>query len=151
MVDQNQFINTYIDVIINTLQEHLKANLQLQTQVKVNEFVVAEKDKLIATLNEQITQNRVADDWKVKYESAETNYSAVLNKLKNMDALFSQVNDMKKMIVEKDAQISLLKEELDQIKNGKKVINTKTKKKEETESSSLVIVEEDKTKTLDDF
>lgn len=151
MVDQNQFINTYIDVIINTLQEHLKANLQLQTQVKVNEFVVAEKDKLIATLNEQITQNRVAEDWKVKYESAEINYSAVLNKLKNMDALLSQVNDMKKMIVEKDAQISLLKEELDQIKNGKKVINTKTKKKEETEPSSLVIIEEDKTKTLDDF
>lgn len=151
MVDQNLFINTYIDVIVATLQEHLKANLQLQTQVKVNEFVVAEKDKTIASLTEEINQNKIAEDWKVKYEAAETNYSAIMSKLKHMDGILAQFNDMKKLLAEKDAQITVLKEDLEQLRNPKKVINTKTKKKEEESNTSLIIEETEKTKTLDDF
>lgn len=150
-MDQNLFINTYIDVIITTLQEHLKANLQLQTQVKVHEFVVAEKDKTIASLTEEINQNKIAEDWKVKYEAAETNYSAIMSKLKHMDGILAQFNDMKKLLAEKDAQITVLKEDLEQLRNPKKVINTKTKKKEEESNTSLIIEETEKTKTLDDF
>lgn len=147
-MDQNKFINTYIDVTVNALQDYIKANLQLQTQVKVHEFVVAEKDQIIATLTQQINENRVAEDWKTKYDAAEANYSAILGKLKHMDVLLNQVNEMKKLVVTKDAQIELLNKELEDLKSQKKVINTKTKKKEE----SLPIVEEKpKENTLDDF
>lgn len=139
-MDQNTFINTYIDIIINSLQEHLKANLQLQTQVKVNEFVVAEKDMVIESLTKQLNENQIAEDWKTKYEAAEANYSG---KIKHMDGLFNQVNDMKRIILERDIQIKNLHAELDELKNAKKVINTRNKK---------ALVEEKATeKTLDDF
>lgn len=147
-MDQNKFINTYIDIAINTLQDYIKANLQLQTQIKVNEFVVAEKDQTIASLNQKLTENKTAEDWKTKYDAAEVNYSAILGKLKHMDGLLNQVNDMKKLIVTKDAQIDILNKEIEELKSPKKVINTKTKKKDE----SLPIVKEDnREKTLDDF
>lgn len=147
-MDQNKFINTYIDVTVNALQDYIKANLQLQTQVKVHEFVVAEKDQIIASLTQQINDNKVAEDWKTKYDAAEANYSAILGKLKHMDVLLNQVNEMKKLIVTKDAQIDILNKEIEELKSPKKVINTKTKKKEE----SLTIVEEKpKENTLDDF
>jgi hypothetical protein len=154
-MDQNKFINTYIDITVNTLQDYIKANLQLQTQVKVHEFVVADKDKVIAdkeqvitNLNQQLTENKTAEDWKIKYDAAEANYSAILNKLKHMDVLLAQVNDMKKLIVTRDAQIEILNKEIEELKSQKKVINTRTKKKEE----SLPLVENEKQdKNLDDF
>lgn len=120
MVDQNTFINTYIDIIINTLLDQTKANLQLQTQVKCNEFVVAnkeqqlqevikEKDTVIESLQAQLRENTVADDWRRKYEAAETNYAASLQKLGHMDTLLNQVAEMKKQIMERDAEIARLK------------------------------------------
>lgn len=154
-MDQNKFINTYIDIAINSLLDYVKSNLQLQTQIKVHEFVVAdkdrviaEKDQIIASLNQQLTENKAAEDWKTKYDAAEANYSAILGKLKHMDVLLAQVNDMKKLVVTKDAQIEILNKEIEELKSQKKVINTRTKKKEE----SLPIVEDEKQENkLDDF
>lgn len=149
-MDQNTFINTYIDIIVSQLIDGIKSNLQLQTQVKVSEFVIAEKDQIIASLNQQLNENRIAEDWKAKYEGAETNYNAVLGKLNHMDNLLAQVGDMKKQIIEKDAIINNLHQEIEELKNPKKVINTKTVKKKE--DVPLVIVKETKQdKTLDDF
>jgi hypothetical protein len=142
MVDQNTFINTYIDIIVNSLTEQIKANLQLQTQVKINEFVVAEKDKIISSLTAQLNDNKVAENWKVKYEASEANYASILAKLSHMDTMLSQIGDMKKIILEKD-------KEIEELKSPKKVINTKiTKTKEEP----LSIVKEEKLeKKTDDF
>lgn len=153
MVDQNTFINTYIDIIVNSLTEQIKANLQLQTQVKVNELVVADKDRIISSiaadkdqiissLTAQLNENKVAENWKVKYEASETNYASILAKLSHMDTLLSQVGDMKKIILEKD-------KEIEELKSPKKVINTKITK---TKEQSLSIVNEEKTeKKIDDF
>lgn len=146
-MDQNKFINTYIEIVINSLQEHIKANLQLQTQVKVNEFIVAEKDQIISSLTQQINDNKITENWKVKYEEENKNHLAILGKLKHMDTLLSQVNDMKKLVVSKDAQIEILNKELENLKNNlaTKAINTKVKKKAEEP------VKEKLEKTLDDF
>lgn len=145
-MDQNKFINTYIDIIVNNLLEYVKTNLQLQTQLKVNEFLIADKDQIIASLTQQVNENKTADDWKVKYEAAEANYSAILGKLKHMDTLLGQINEMKKMIITKDAQIEILNKELEELKLplATKVINTKVKKKAEEPVKELE-------KTLDDF
>jgi hypothetical protein len=138
-MDQNKFINTYIDIVVNSLLEYVKTNMQLQTQVKVNEFIVAEKDQIIASLNQKFLENKVAEDWKVKYEAAETNYAASQNKLKHMDTLLAQISDMKKTIMLKDEQIA-------ELTAPKKVINKK--KKEEVTPLTEQITQE---KTLDDF
>ena len=163
-MDQNKFINTYIDIVMNALLENIKTNLQLQTQVKVHEFVVADKDQIIASLTQQLNENKVADDWKVKYEAADANYSAVLGKLKHMDTLLSQVGEMKNIIAgkdneimdlnsrlindldNKDREIINLKNELEELKSSlaTKVINTKVKKKVEEPVKETE-------KTLDDF
>ncbi len=141
-MDQSKFINTYIETVMNSVIENVKLNLQLQTQIKVNEFVVAEKDQIIAALNQQIAENRIAEDWRVKYESAETNYNAILGKLSHMDVLLNQVGEMKKIISQKNVEIEILNQQLDEFKNPKKVLNIKTKK----------IVEETKQEKLtDDF
>lgn len=134
-MDQGKFINTYIETVMNSLVENIKVNLQLQTQVKVNEFVFAEKDQIIAALTQQINENKVAEDWKVKYENAETNYNAVLGKLSHMDALLNQVREMKKIIAEKDTEI-------EELKSAKK-----------SKSSKVKIVEEPKQEEtpVDDF
>ena len=123
MIDQGKFINTYIDTIVNSLLEYVKSNLQLQTQVKVSELVIAEKDQIIAGLQQQINENKVAEDWRVKFEASESNYAAMQSKLSHMDTLLKQVADMKKIILEKDAEIA-------ELKSPKKVINTKAKKKD---------------------
>lgn len=127
-MDQGKFINTYIETVMNSLIENIKVNLQLQTQVKVNEFVVAEKDQIIAALTQQINENKVAEDWKAKYEGAETNYNAILGKLSHMDTLLVQMNEMKKIISQKDIEIETLTNQLDELKNPKKALNIKTKK-----------------------
>lgn len=162
-MDQSRFINTYIDIIVTSLMEQIKTNLQLQTQVKVHEFVVEDKDKVIADLNRRLTENVVAEDWRVKYEAAESNYSAAMGKLRHMDSLLAQVADMKSQINQKDdalaslaakeaelasknGEIAALREELEQIKSAKKVINTKGKKKDE-----LPLPEEEQVKPTDDF
>lgn len=145
-MDQNKFINTYIDIVVNSLLEYVKTNMQLQTQIKVNEFVVAEKDQIIASLNQKFLENKVAEDWKVKYEAAETNYAASQNKLKHMDTLLAQISDMKKTIVLKDEQILLKDAQIAELTAPKKVINKK--KKEEVTPLTEQITQE---KTLDDF
>jgi hypothetical protein len=145
-MDQNKFINTYIDIVVNSLLEYVKTNMQLQTQVKVNEFIVAEKDQIIASLNQKFLENKVAEDWKVKYEAAETNYAASQNKLKHMDTLLAQISDMKKTIMLKDEQILLKDEQIAELTAPKKVINKK--KKEEVTPLTEQITQE---KTLDDF
>lgn len=108
-MDQNKFINTYIDLIINNLLDYVKTNLQLQTQIKVSEFVVAEKDQAIAALTKQLQENTVAEDWKTKYEAAEVNYSATLNKVKHMDTLLAQIADMKNQITSRDSELAELR------------------------------------------
>ena len=146
-MDQNKFINTYIDVSINSLLEYVKSNLQLQTQVKVHEFVVAEKDQIIASLTQQLSENKVAEDWKAKYEAAETNYSAILGKVRHMDTLLAQIGDMKNTIIARDAEIQNLKDKLAAKSTPivpTKVINTKVKKKAEEPVKETE-------KTLDDF
>lgn len=140
-MDQNKFINTYIDIVVNSLLEHVKTNLQLQTQIKVHEFIVGEKDQIIAELTRQLNENKTAEDWKIKYEAAEANYSAALSKLNHMNVLMGQLTDMKQQIIGQDAQIAILKKELEEAKDAKKVINTKVKKKDELKTE----------KTLDDF
>lgn len=131
-MDQSKFINTYIETVMNSVIENVKLNLQLQTQIKVNEFVVAEKDQIIASLTQRINENKVAEDWKVKYESAETNYNAILGKLSHMDSLLNQVREMKKIIAKKDAQI-------EELKSGKKLKTNKVKLVEEAKQEKTPV------------
>jgi chromosome segregation ATPase len=49
-MDQNKFVNTYIDTAINTLHEFTSNALQLKTQLKIANDLIQEKDEVIASV-----------------------------------------------------------------------------------------------------
>ena len=54
MSDQGKFINTYIEVILGSVQELLNTTFQLKTQLKVSNEVLATKDNEILSLKSQL-------------------------------------------------------------------------------------------------
>lgn len=110
MVDQSKFINTYIDTVVNAVLENVKSNLQLQTQIKVSEFVVAEKDQYIASLQAELESLRQQGADLEAARSTATNweqqYHAMATKVGHMDTLINQISDMKKQIIDRDAAIA---------------------------------------------
>lgn len=124
-MDQNKFINAYIDIIIGQLHEMLSNNLQLKTQVKLANDLLQEKEQFIANLQNQLNAVQSNDeDVRKSREQAkfwEDSYHAMNAKVSHMDTLLKQISEMKTMIQERDKLIESLQ-------TPKKVINTKAKK-----------------------
>lgn len=133
-MDQNKYINTYIDIVVGQLHEYLNTNLQLKTQAKLANDLIQEKDQIIGNLQNQLSsiQNndndvRVAKDQAKHWEDS---YHAMTNKVAHMETLLNQLKEMKNIIQEKDKMIVYLNEQIEELKMPKKVINTKVKKLE---------------------
>jgi len=156
MTDQNAYINAYVDNSVGMLHEYVTMVLQLRTQNKIANDMVVEKDTTISSLREQISgvsseQQEELDRVKRELESYrsqvgnnnelinqsradaikwEQEYNEMKNKVSHMDTLTSQMNEMKKMIIDKDKEIQDLKEQLTPKLPPKKVINTPKDKSE---------------------
>jgi chromosome segregation ATPase len=156
MTDQNAYINAYVDNSVGMLHEYVTMVLQLRTQNKIANDMVVEKDATISSLREQVSSvstelqeelNRVKRELE-SYRSQvgnnnelinqsradaikwEQEYNEMKNKVSHMDTLTSQMNEMKKMIIDKDKEIQDLKEQLTTKLPPKKVINTPKDKSE---------------------
>ena len=134
-MDQNRYINAYVDIVIGQLHEMLSNNLQLKTQNKLANEIIQEKDNLIGELQNRINavQNNDSDVQKAKEQVKhwEDSYHTMLAKTSHMDTLLNQVRDMKTIILEKDQIILKLNEKIEDLQTPKKVINIKPKKKVE--------------------
>jgi chromosome segregation ATPase len=156
MTDQNAYINAYVDNSVGMLHEYVTMVLQLRTQNKIANDMVVEKDTTISSLREQISgvsseQQEELDRVKRELESYrsqvgnnnelinqsradaikwEQEYNEMKNKVSHMDTLTSQMNEMKKLIIDKDKEIEDLKEKLTPKAPPKKVINTPKDKSE---------------------
>lgn len=156
MTDQNAYINAYVDNSVGMLHEYVTMVLQLRTQNKIANDMVAERDATISSLREQISgvsseQQEELDRVKRELESYrsqvrnnnelinqsradairwEQEYNEMKNKVSHMDTLTSQMNEMKKLIIDKDKEIESLKEKLTPKSPPKKVINTPKDKSE---------------------
>ena len=156
MTDQNAYINAYVDNSVGMLHEYVTMVLQLRTQLKIANDMVAEKDATISSLREQVSgvstelqeelnkvkgelesyRSQVGDNNELINKSRadaikwEQEYNDMKNKVSHMDTLTSQMNEMKKMIIDKDNEIQNLKEQLTPKPSPKKVINTKDKREE---------------------
>jgi len=132
-MDQNRYINAYVDIVIGQLHEMLSSNLQLKTQNKLANEIIQEKDNLIGELQNRINavQNNDSDVQKAKEQVKhwEDSYHTMLAKTSHMDTLLNQVRDMKTIILEKDQIILKLNEKIEDLQTPKKVINIKPKKK----------------------
>jgi chromosome segregation ATPase len=156
MTDQNAYINAYVDNSVGMLHEYVTMVLQLRTQNKIVNDMVAEKDATISSLREQVSGvstelqeelNKVKGELesyrsqignnneKINQSRAdaikwEQEYNDMKNKMSHMDTLTSQMNEMKKMIIDKDNEIQSLKDKLTPKPSPKKVINTPKDKSE---------------------
>lgn len=140
MSEQNRYVNAYIDHAVGMLHENLTQILQTKTQLRVANELVAEKDKLISSLQAELEQNKSSlTDKNSAVQNAqkwEAEYNAMKNKVSHMDTLLHQMNDMKKLILEKneeynkmmivkDEELEKLRKKLIDIQSSKKTINRK--------------------------
>lgn len=157
-MDQNKFINTYVDHAIGMVHENISLILQLKTQLKLSQELIVEKDQTIKNLETELQTNRSDSSELDKHrENArvwEESYNAMRQKISHMDTLVKQISDMKNMIhdkdrviTEKDSTINNLNAEIELLKNPPKVILNRKKK---TDTSDLVL-KEDYTEKKDDF
>ena len=160
MSDSNAFINAYVDNSVGMLHEYVTQVLQLKTQLKVTSDMVAGKDATISSLQEQIdavtseleqyrnqvgTSNEQVNKSRADAIKWEQEYNEMKNKLSHMDTLTSQMNEMKKQIIDKDREIESLKEKTTpKTSSPKKTINTSNKREEP------IVMEEPENKN-DDF
>ena len=156
MSDNNKYINAYVDIAIGTIHEYLASNIQLKAQNKISNDLLSEKEQIIASLQTEISKiNKNSVDMQSLQSSAKTweeSYNAMKVKISHMDALTSQILEMKKEVIKRDEKIKELEDKLVEL-------NKKNKKKQQPISEpktikSLVINETTQDKKqlpIDDF
>ena len=168
-MDQQKYINTYVDKSVGMLHEYVSMVLQLRTQLHIANDLIKEKDQIISSLQEVNDKNKSDEnDLSQARQSAanwENQYNAMKNKVSHMDTFANQINEMKQALLSKSDEVDDLRrdnelknEELTSLKKEvselrkllpketvpKKVINTKSKIKP-------LIIESEKTEETDDF
>lgn len=165
MSDQSTYINTYIDVAMEIIQSYLKESLQLKTQLKIANGIIAQKDHVIATFNENKKNFETdLDELNASRNNArrwEEQYNAMSQKVSHMDTITAQFNSIKKDYIRKEdecdslqKEVIKLKEELKLLKKtkagaGKKDINNKDTKSSAIVENAVMTVEV--TNEIDDF
>jgi predicted RNase H-like nuclease (RuvC/YqgF family) len=135
-MDQTKYINTYIDVTMGTLHEYLSQMLQLKTQLKIANELLAEKektmveqDRIIGEQNQIIAEVDAQNDTKTgENQTLQNEVTALRSKAAHMDACMKSVVDLKKEVQLRDAKILELERKLNP---PKKPINRKKAKTEE--------------------
>ncbi len=131
-MDQNKFINAYVDSAVGMLHENINSILQLKAHNKVANDLIQEKDQIIGDLQNRLNsvENNDSDVKKAKDQAKhwEDSYHAMSAKVAHMDTLLNQIKDMKAIILEKDKIIVELNATIENFKTPKKVINKKTAK-----------------------
>lgn len=138
-MNDNKFVNSYIETCINTLQENLNNTLQLKTQLKVANDMIAEKDVAIGNLLRELEDKKNVET--LYHALLETNRAmndellGLRNKVTHLDTALRQVAEMKTMLLIKDKEIAALKNVESEVTN---VVQVKKKKKEVVETEPSV-------------
>jgi DNA repair exonuclease SbcCD ATPase subunit len=149
MSDQSTYINTYIDYAIETIQSLVKETLQLKTQLKISNGIIAQKEQVIASFNENKKNFETdIDELNASRNNArrwEEQYNAMSQKVSHMDTITAQFNTIKKDYIRKEVEcdtlqkeVSKLKEELKLMKKTKSVAGKKDINNKDTKSSAIV-------------
>jgi len=159
MSDTN-YMNTYVNLVMETIHSNLNDILQLKTHLKIANDLVSVKDQVISDLNGQIEslrnessrhQNDESEMQKLRENAAvwEQQYNTMINKVSHMDTLTNQYNDLKKQFVDKTNEMDnlnvkykdyeLIKEELDTVKKKLEKLTKKEEKKSSVEAPKKVL------------
>lgn len=133
-MNDQKFMNAYVENAVGTVHEYINVILQLKTKLQVASDIVVEKDGVIAQLQSDLENSRKSGDEiseaNRNAKSWEEQFYAMRNKVSHMDTLTNQYNDLKRMFTEKEQELLKLKEQIEKLKEKpksapKKVINTK--------------------------
>lgn len=127
MSDTN-YMNTYVNLVVETVHSYLNDILQLKTQLSVINSLVSEKDQAIASLEQEIIslreekerhQGDESEMQKLRDNAAswEFQYNTMVNKVSHMDALTNQFNDIKRQYIEKTQEIESIQNDLNQARH----------------------------------
>lgn len=115
---ENDFINLYLNKILENLNAFLKQNLLLETQVELNNKKLAEADKTISEKNKTIS------DFEKEIQTLKNNTVK--------DQRFAEeMNRLNGDILQKDQIIINLREEIVLLKRSFDALKPKTRKKAE--------------------
>ena len=146
MTDQSAYVNAYLESAMAMLHDQLNQVVQLKTQVKLSENLLSQKDSTISDLSSKITTTTSATEkefaaLKEKARIAEDSHHALVNKVSHMEALQNQFNELKKLYIDKEKELTETKQLLEELKSvkessdvSKRKINIK--KKEEPDQLS---------------
>lgn len=132
MSDQTKYINAYVESAVGFAHEYLNTILQLKTQLKLSNDLIAEKDNQINQLSLQLQKSNLIDEdvsklTKQVEELQKQNFS-LANKASHIDTFAKQISETKRDIEFKNQQIVELKKEIETLKNPKKSSINKNKK-----------------------
>jgi hypothetical protein len=138
-MDDQKFINVYVENAVGTVHEYINVILQLKTKLQIASDLVQEKEQIIGQLRSNLEDSRKSDDEiSEAYRNAkswEEQFNAMKSKVSHMDTLTNQYNDIKKQFIEKKQENQKLREQILKTKEKpktsvKKAINTKNIVKE---------------------
>jgi len=159
MADQSVYVNAYLENTVAMLHDQLNQIIQLKTQVKLSENLLSQKDSTIAELSNKLSVSVATEKefavLKEKARIAEDSHHALLNKVSHMEALQNQFNELKRLYIDKEKELTETKQLLEEYKNPKvEDVPAVSKKKINTKKKEEVLVTEEpvqSNKESDDF
>lgn len=140
---QIKYMNTYVDIAVNTAHDFLNTVLQLKTQAELSKEVILEKDKQLQSLADALAEARgdAADFTAVteKSRNLEEENNTLKVRLSHVEALTNQLVEAKQLLVQKDNEIAGLKQQLEVNKKDKRssVVTSKKSINKETALDAL--------------
>jgi chromosome segregation ATPase len=128
MVDQNKYINGYIDNAVGMIHENVNLILQLKTQLRLANELISEKDAIITNISSELENNKnnnIENDMMVTKLTSDLKHLRAANetmssKLSHIDTALSQISQMKAQIIERDEKIVFLEKSIEQLNNNRK-------------------------------
>ena len=148
-MDSSKFVNAYIENAMAMIQEQTALVLQLKTQAKVANDIIAEIDERIAAMEQEVERSRIeltTNKTDLSSLNEKINEIAQLKaQLEHMNTFANQINEMKQMIKDRDLEIVKLKKKSEPKSTPKKDINKKELER------PIVVMEKPIEEQADDF
>lgn len=151
-MDQNKYVNAYIESTVGMLHENISQLLQLKAQLKVTNDVIAEKDAIINDLTNRLNSNQTIEQEYhrtiKRNQELENEMTGIKNKISHVDTFSRQIVEMKGIIIAKDKMIEELTAQIksnEHLNGTRRTKNMKTKKIDNEQISNANI------SNIDDF
>ena len=135
MSDPNKYINTYVDFALGTVHDYLNQLLQVKTQLKIANDLVAEKDQVISAYEDEKQRHNdnmsLVEQANANAKRWEDEVTSMRNKITHMETLSNQCVEMKRALQEKNVEIDNLNKELQVYKEQENKKLQRIAKKEE--------------------